>query len=211
MNTKTCKRCGWVYPITQPGIRCKLCGEPFETVVCTKCGKLFKWFGRKATCRACEAASSPEKTARFRARLKARFDQWLDKVKQVPKDYPTLTEEQWLEACNYFNGCARCDSEEIDTRGFFVGRDNGGRYCDWNVIPLCTKCAKIWRLEKSMFDYTYYKDIAKNSRQEVVANKTEFRDNLENIVKYLEVKLNNAIRVSEDPDVDATGSKHTDS
>lgn len=137
--------------------------------------------------------------------MRDRFDQWIDKVKQVPKDYPTLTEAQWLEACNFFNGCARCASEEIDTRGFFVGRELGGRYCDWNVIPLCTKCAKMWRLDKSMFIYAYHKDSVKGDKRYrqlgASDNPHEFRDSLEKLVSYLEVRLNNAIGLSNDTNV----------
>ena len=139
--------------------------------------------------------------------MRNRFDQWLEKVKQVPKDYPTLTEAQWLEACSFFNGCARCASEEIDTRGFFIGRELGGRYCDWNVIPLCTKCAKMWRLDKSMFVYAFHKDIVKGDKRyrPLGANDSthEFRDSLEKLVSYLEVRLNNAIGLSNDPDVNS--------
>lgn len=134
--------------------------------------------------------------------MDGRFKQWLEKVKQVPVNYPTLTEAQWLDACNFFNGCARCHSDEIDTRGFFVGRELGGRYCDWNIIPLCTKCAKMWRLDKSMFVYAYHKDKVKNDKRYrplgVTDSKTEFQDSLEKIIKYLEVKLDRAIRISED-------------
>lgn len=136
--------------------------------------------------------------------MRSRFDEWLEKVKQVPKDYPTLTEAQWLEACRFFNGCARCASEEIDTRGFFVGRELGGRYCDWNVIPLCAKCAKMWRLDKSMFLYAYHKDSVKSDKRYrplgTSDSTREFRDSLEKLVSYLEVRLNNAIGLSNDTD-----------
>ena len=140
-----------------------------------------------------------------------RFDLWLDKVKRVPKGYPTLTEAQWLEACNFFNGCARCYSDEIDTRGFFVGSELGGRYCDWNVIPLCTKCAKMWQLDRSMFRYAYDKDCMKGDKRYIPLGdpnaRKEFQTSLENIVKYLEVRLDNAIRIHGDPDGSTEGSE----
>lgn len=146
--------------------------------------------------------------------MDARFEQWLAKVKQVPKNYPTLTEAQWLEACNFFNGCARCHSDEIDTRGFFIGRELGGRYCDWNIIPLCTKCAKMWQLDKSMFKYAYHKDIVKGDKRYrplgVSDSKTEFQDSLEKLVSYLEVRLNNAIRLHGNTARHAEGSEHDD-
>jgi hypothetical protein len=52
-----------------------------------------------------------------------------------------MSEQQWLEACNYFNGCAICGSEDIETREFFVPFSKGGRYTAWNMFPLCGKCA----------------------------------------------------------------------
>ena len=119
--------------------------------------------------------------------LHRRYDAWLEKVKAVPKDYPTLTEAQWLEACRHFDGCARCYSRDIDTRGFFVGAKLGGRYCDWNVIPLCEKCASNWDLEQSMFRYAEMRDHDKRS--------TEYRECLAKIVDYLGGKLDVATRV----------------
>lgn len=214
MNTKTCKRCGWVYPITQPGTKCKICGERFETIICNTCSKPFAYNGRRTTCPACESKLTIKSRKKRTDAMEERFKQWLDKVRQVPKDYPTLTEAQWLEACRFFNGCARCHSEEIDTRGFFVGREQGGRYCDWNVIPLCTKCAKMWQLDKSMFIYAWHKDIVKGDKRYkplgVSDSKTEFRDSLEKLVSYLEVRLNNAIRIHGDTAGSTEGSQQDD-
>lgn len=207
MNTKTCKRCGWVYPITQPGNKCLICGERFDIFICKDCGRPFESNDRSGyTCPECYkkrlSGESAKKTARMKKRMRDRFDRWLEKVRLVPKDYPTLTEEQWLEACKFFNGCARCASDEIDTRGFFIGRELGGRYCDWNVIPLCTRCAKMWRLDKSMFVYAFHKDsVKKDKRYRPLGasdNKREFRDSLEKLVSYLEVRLDNAIGISND-------------
>lgn len=135
---------------------------------------------------------------RFKAESAEKFNAWLDKVKQVPKDYPSLTEAQWLEACRYFNGCARCASEDIDTRGFFISRTLGGRYCDWNVIPVCEHCAKIWRLDTNVFTYTRNKEKSRRFQNPTYKgasdSPTEYRDSLENIIKYLGVKLDNAIK-----------------
>lgn len=121
--------------------------------------------------------------------LEEAFNEWLDKVKQVPKGYPTLTEAQWLEACMYFDGCARCHNKDIDARGFFVGAKLGGRYCNWNVIPLCEKCASNWDLEQSMFRYAERRDHKYNT--------TEYRECMAKIVDYLGGKLDDAIRVEE--------------
>lgn len=191
MNTKTCKRCGWVYPITQPGPRCKICGEPFEHVVCTRCGTVVSGHDlirSHSWCRKCYNESNrPYKPKYNKQRVEARearFEAWLEKIKQVPKNYPTLTEAQWLEACKFFNGCARCNSEDIDTRGFFIVAKLGGRYCDWNIIPLCERCAKTWNTTTSVFVTALYRDWQNRN--------SEYRDQLEKIVEYLEVKLDAA-------------------
>lgn len=192
MNTKTCKRCGWVYPITQPGTKCLMCGETFEYIVCRLCGEINDSSGVAYSniCKKCNVRlSARTKKQRYERMIKkheARFDDWLAKVAQVPKNYPTLTEEQWLEACKFFNGCARCNSEDIDTRGFFIIAKLGGRYCDWNIIPLCERCAKTWNITKSVFVTAMLRDYQNRN--------TEYRDNLKKIVEYLEVKLDAAIQ-----------------
>lgn len=191
MNTKTCKRCGWVYPITQPGNVCKICGERFDIVLCRTCGVIVRREDAYADinqCLSCGRAYNNEHAPIYiRKRIKAleaRFDTWIAKVRRVPTQYPTLTEAQWLEACRYFDGCARCHNDVIDTRGFFIGAKLGGRYCDWNIIPLCERCASRWDLDKSIFVNALYKDHQERG--------TEYRECLEKIVQYLEVRLDAA-------------------
>lgn len=192
MNTKTCKHCGWVYPITQPGVACRICKTPFEVVVCRMCGEVVSGDKRvKSTnlCKRCfngiNLVSSRKSKAKRLESLEGRFNAWLAKVRSVPKNYPTLTEEQWLAACRHFDGCARCHSDNVDTRGFFISAALGGRYCDWNIIPLCERCASRWNLDKSVFVYVYNRDHVERT--------DEYRECLENIIKYLEVKLDAAI------------------
>ena len=199
MNTKTCKRCGWVYPITQPGNICKICGEPFDIVLCRSCGKVVsgsEQYAGKNLCVACGRKYNNEHSPVYKEKrieaLEARFDAWVANVQQVPKEYPTLTEAQWLEACRFFDGCARCHNDVIDARGFFIGAKLGGRYCDWNVIPLCERCASRWDLTKSVFVNALYKDHMERGN--------EYRDCLEKIVQYLEVKLDAAINSAANAD-----------
>lgn len=193
MNTKTCKGCGWVYPITQPGTICKICRTPFDIVVCRMCGEVVSGDKRvKNTnlCRACfysvNKVSTPKSLAKRKKRLDDKFDCWIARVKSVPKEYPTLTEEQWLAACAHFDGCARCHSKDLDTRGFFISAALGGRYCDWNIIPLCERCASRWDLNKSVFNYVISKDYTESVHGEYI-------ECLDKIVEYLEVKLDAAV------------------
>lgn len=192
MNTKTCKFCGWVYPITQPGLRCKICGQPFDMVRCDICEEVFPvdmMIKDRVVCKRCKNTRSRRNHSAQMAAMEKSFNEWLDKIKQVPKNYPTLSEEQWLEACTFFGGCARCGKDDIDTRGFFVGAKLGGRYCDWNIIPLCEKCANAWDLEQSAFRYI--------ERRKYTDKTPEYHDCLIRIVEYLGGKLDDATRTTE--------------
>lgn len=189
MNTKTCKHCGWVYPITQPGTKCKMCGTPFEIVMCSKCGKptpVESMQPGTCMCRSCRNAVERATINRSNAFYREVFDDWIAAINAIPRSYGTLTEQQWLDACRYFDGCAKCGSKDIDTRGFFIGAELGGRYCDWNVIPLCEKCAGSWDINLNVLLITKYRDQREHSR--------EYRKNLAKILMYLGGKLDAATR-----------------
>lgn len=191
MSTKTCKNCGWVYPITQPGRKCIICGEPFEFVLCSTCGVLTpldKMESGTGICKACAAAYDRTVKAQRKQLQTDAFDEWIARVNAVPKNYPTLSEKQWLEACMFFDGCARCHSKDIDARGFFVGPALGGRYCDWNIIPLCERCASRWNLTKNVFIHAETADH--------ISRKSEHRECLEKIIQYLGGKLDAATKVN---------------
>jgi len=171
-------------------------------MICTTCGKptpIERMEKGTITCKACAAAYNTALTRKHNQILVDKFDVWLAKIKSVPRNYPTLTEEQWLEACNFFDGCARCHNKEIDTRGFFVGAKLGGRYCDWNVIPLCERCATRWDLDKSTFKYVKKCDHNAGSK--------EYRECLEKIIIYLGGKLDAAAGFSGASDGSTGGSK----
>lgn len=129
-------------------------------------------------------------TAKRDEGFEAQLGAWIDKITMVPKTYPTLTEKQWLDACCYFGGCAKCGSETIEARGFFIPFELGGRYCDWNVVPLCDVCANELQKCKNPFRLAWLRD--NRSRSNVR------RTQLINTIEYLEVKLNDAIRTGEE-------------
>lgn len=122
------------------------------------------------------------------------FDAWLVKVRSVPKNYPALTEKQWLDACEFFDGCARCHNKVVDSRGLFISAKLGGRYCDWNVVPLCERCANTWDLTQSIFMHVENRDYH--------ARSSEYRDCMEKIIEYLGGKLDDATKF----EAKATGS-----
>lgn len=189
MSTRICKACGWEHPKSFLGSKCRVCGAKLDTMFCPNCKRLLPisaFPNNKCTCKQCWR---PYENAWLSARvdkMHERFDDWVAKVRQVPKSYPALTEAQWLEACRHFDGCARCGSGDIDTRGFFIGASLGGRYCDWNIIPLCEKCASRWDLTKSVFRYTERIDERTKDK--------DLRGCLEKIVDYLGGKLDDATR-----------------
>jgi hypothetical protein len=104
-------------------------------------------------------------------------DAWVERIKKIPRNYPTLTEAQWLEAVRHFNGCALCDDESVDTRGYFIPFVRGGRYCNWNIIPVCYKCALKARALPNYFLWDRPKDLLK-------------------IIDYLEERIDEALAKS---------------
>ena len=154
MPTKTCEKCGWVLDIRDPTSRCPRCKTKFEAGVCRVCGEIKPYYSEERNvCRDCYlyVIKKPDDDRRLAARRRAVYQEWRDKIAKIPKNYPTLTEAQWLQACAHFDGCACCGSESVDARGYFVPFRDGGRYCDWNIIPMCERCATATRLNGSMF------------------------------------------------------------
>ena len=188
MYTRMCKNCGWEHPPSYIGRKCIICGQLFDVLKCITCGEIkpADLFVREHNqCKACKLKHKNAHREQHRINLENQFEEWLDKIRRVPKSYPTLTGEQWIEACRHFDGCARCSSKDIDSRGFFVGAKLGGRYCDWNIIPLCERCANTWNLNKSAFKYIEKR--AYNMKD------LSFKSNLSKIIDYLGGKLDNAV------------------
>jgi hypothetical protein len=58
-------------------------------------------------------------------------------------DFKPMSENEWLSVCAYFEGCAICGEEHIETRQFLVPFKDGGRYASWNILPMCEKCSGV--------------------------------------------------------------------
>lgn len=181
MATKTCKKCGWVVALQDPSNYCYICGAPFDLRVCNICGEPYETWAKRNVCKKCyqEVVKAGDQRA-LRQRREAVYEEWLRKVRAVPADYPKLTESQWLDAVKHFGHCALCKDESIDARGYFIPFKDGGRYCDWNIVPLCSKCAMAFKSNYNWF----------------VA--TRRPPGLMDIIDYLEVKLDAAIKESRD-------------
>lgn len=207
MNTKTCKKCGWVYPVTQKGNKCLICGELFDVVVCCTCGEVVSGkdkVPKRPQCKKCHNAQERAHMKVYNAKRKTGFvdtySTWLARIAQIPKNYPALTEAQWLKACNHFNGCAQCGSANIDARGFFIQFSEGGRYCDWNIVPTCTKCSSELKKQVNPFRLAWTRDNMGRSFNN--------RKCLAKIEKYLGGIIDDAIRATEVPAEDAAGHEH---
>ena len=176
MRTKVCKKCGWVLAIQDPTRYCPICKTRFYEGICTKCKQPVEYYRDRLVCRKCydTVVRRPDEQQRVKQRRAQIYKEWLARIAKVPKTYPTLTEDQWLKACKYFGGCAFCGAESIDSRGYFVPFSEGGRYCDWNMLPLCERCATATRLQPNAF--------ASGCRPK----------RLVEIINYLEDKLNAA-------------------
>lgn len=139
MNIKKCSKCGWEFPATYKSRRCKFCGTQFRMGYCNCCGEWKETLrANKWVCRECETKVHKEWRQQRRDASIAKYKNWLEKIAKAPSK--TLTEEEWLEACRHFGGCAYCGKPHIDARSMFISFKDGGRYCAWNVIPACEKC-----------------------------------------------------------------------
>lgn len=159
---RTCPKCKWQYPSTYNYVKCKYCDTMFDEQRCTMCKQLvptYKFYKRSdgrltRRCPDCNRKDSREWDANNKEAKAARNHRmmekhmvaaemalynWLDKSGDIT--FKSMKEDEWLEACRYFGGCAICGNEHIETRHFFIPFEEGGKYTAWNMIPLCGPCA----------------------------------------------------------------------
>lgn len=83
-----------------------------------------------------------------RSRLDIKYNEWKELISYTTKP---LTEDEWLQTCKHFNGCAMCGSHHVETRQFFVQFQHGGKYTVCNVFPACSECARLTRKVENPF------------------------------------------------------------
>lgn len=199
MNTKTCKGCGWEFPLETPYNNCPFCHREFSVGTCSVCGELVDDIvpGKGKKCYKCFRAYvnklcksdqhseyRSERHQQQRADKDRQLKEWVEAT-NAANTHP-LTEEEWLEACRHFNGCALCGNESIDARGYFIPFKLGGKYVASNVIPLCEKCATSTRLTRNTNPFKSLDKIL--SRDTLLLNHIK-KDALNNIVDYLQPKI----------------------
>lgn len=158
---KKCPKCGWEYPVVYPRNYCRFCNTMFTTGVCSRCLKFGELLAGSTICRECAKILDKDKQTvseyinnkvrRWRARRRKEFEDWVKLVNKANKNLKLLTEAEWLEACDYFKGCALCGKEEISARSFFIAYKYGGRYAAWNIIPTCEQCNKNMHRQQNPF------------------------------------------------------------
>lgn len=140
MNVKKCSKCGWEYPANWPGRICMFCKGKILNGYCAKCGIWSDKLGNDNLCTKCSTMYDMAWRMNKEDTAIETFEAWQKRVSRLV-NYHTLTETEWLEACRYFGGCAYCGKDEIEAREMFIKFKDGGRYCAWNMLPTCEKCA----------------------------------------------------------------------
>ena len=110
---------------------------------CSTCGIAYPDIWEASTCRNCGGliehdTVAPKSTAQKAIELEKRWHDWRNKMFSAPPR--PLKEEDWLQMCSVFNGCAICGSESIDEKLLVVPTYLGGKLYTYNVIPACSFC-----------------------------------------------------------------------
>lgn len=111
-----------------------------------------------------------------------RFAAWTKQLNSVTTH--TLTEDEWLECCRYFGGCALCDSDQIDARGYFIRFEDGGKYNACNVIPICDKCATAIKYQSNPF-----RQMNPLINRNLATSRGYSVEKLEKVADYLQSKI----------------------
>lgn len=190
MSTKKCKKCGWEYPREHWELLCKFCREPFTEGCCRACGEWTEDF-RSGLCPKCFRTNYHKPNPKSQKRnvpaykklkriVNKQYEDWIKWIGTIKEPYKTLTQDEWLKVCAHFNKCPICGEDEITTRKLFIPFKYGGRYCKWNVIPACDKCAH--RTFNKVLFISFYKKF-NGSRDDLT------KERLKAIMDYLKSTL----------------------
>jgi rubredoxin len=210
-----CQKCGWIYPAAYGLNTCKFCGggvyrdvKP-EPGYCRVCGKYCENIHKNGNrlCSQCNSKvveksqkAQPDYRERrneinkkmwhtYRATAIQKYNDWLEQLNKITTH--SLTEEEWLQACSHFNGCAWCGSESIDARTYFINYSDGGKYNACNVVPACDKCANDIKKNPNPF---LRMDREFNESKALLRGQN--KHNLQCIVDYLQCKIEEATNES---------------
>lgn len=180
MNTRTCSKCGWVYPATYKANTCKFCHAPLIGRYCSSCGEYFPDL-KFPRCTACDTKRFADMMARRRILVATQLREWQDIIATIPTPYVTLKEEAWINACKHFGGCAFCGKPDIDARAMFIPFRMGGRYCAWNIVPACEPCTEV--LQKLENPFERMDNLLRRNGNRIKLGQS--KEHLDQIVDYL--------------------------
>lgn len=171
-----------------------------DTIICSTCRiekPSSEFYSGRRYCKKCAIAGqkawvekSPERIARKKeiSKLHKRrhsddfYKNWL-LLLSIVKAPQRLTEEQWVEACRYFKGCAVCGEASVEVRDLLIRPSDGGTYSAINVLPLCAACGSMSKQSKNPFLWVrkhYPKEIVISICTYLVAKIKEAYDAAEN-------------------------------
>lgn len=162
---------------------CRICNNYSNDITWSrKCRKCYNAYQNEIKKKHYANGNSAEK--RYRTKIRAvnasDFIEWRNKIRRL--SYHTLTENEWVLICQHFSGCAMCDSDNISARSMLVHPKHGGKYCIWNVIPLCEECATELRRQLNPFE-AFEDRISGNKHKH---KRGRSRDNLKQILEWLD-------------------------
>jgi hypothetical protein len=141
---------------------------------------------------------------RIRRIAEVKLEVWQDWISKVPKDYHTLTEEEWQSVLEYFDyKCAFCQMQDFELRGMFLTVNQGGRYCNWNVIPVCSECVRRPK-DKNPFRFM---DRTATSNRSIAYKRRYSKKKLSKIIEYLEPILLVAANIGDMQKVQETSNE----
>lgn len=156
---KYCSKCKLYYGPEYEHAKCS-CGSFVSPLTCKTCGEDkdldeyhdVKEAGRVTKRRSCKPCYNFKKTdsaaetvglSHYRGRRRKVVGNAIEQLEHAiehGKELKHLTEKEWLQTCNHFNGCALCGHEYIEVRLPWINPTIGGRYVKSNVIPVCESC-----------------------------------------------------------------------
>lgn len=181
-----CNKCKKWYPIERMHSegRCKDC-IPKKHLRKSRIGPPIQ---ECSVCEICTRSEYPDSQELRRCSEIRRFhsyDMMLEERKrklELLEPIAPLTEDEWRETCNHFNGCAICGDEHIESRLFFQSRKLGGGYNKFNIVPSCGTCGSIVREMVNPYHFYISKILETKLKETPHANRME-------IIRYLDSKL----------------------
>lgn len=174
--------------------QCRRCGE-IKTLG-DFCKDKSSPSGRNIVCKTCESARRLNYKRLDVKDYIARADKELAEFRDLLDKTATenfITHKHWLEVCGYFKKCAVCAENEIEAKYFLVPFKKEGKYCNYNIIPICLKC-------RAMIDNTNIKDNPfylkyRRIRRRVKGIKdNRFADNIIKAIEYLERRIRKELK-----------------